>query len=64
MANRHFFGILEFAMPGRGAVARLEADMKVGAVAVGEVPKSFGLRNRKSDGSRLRIDNAELDCVC
>jgi hypothetical protein len=32
MANRHFFGILEFAMPRRGAVAQLEADMKVGAV--------------------------------
>jgi hypothetical protein len=38
--------------------------MNVGAVAVGEVSKSFGFSNRKPDGSRLRIDNAELDCVC
>jgi hypothetical protein len=60
----NFLGILEFAMPRRGAVAQLEADMKVGVVSVGEVSKSFGLGNRKPDGSRLRIDDAELDCVC
>ena len=38
----------------RRAVAQLEADIKAGAVGVGEVPKSFGLRNRKPDGSRLQ----------
>src|SRR3954469_884748 len=45
---------------GPAAVAQLEADLKAGAVGVGEVPKSFGLRNRKPDGSRLRIDDPEL----
>src|SRR3954453_20008692 len=45
---------------GAGAVAQLEADIKAGAVGVGEVPKSFGLRNRKPDGSRLRIEGPEL----
>jgi uncharacterized protein len=45
------------------AVAQLEADLKAGAVGVGEVPKSFGLRNRKPDGSRLRIDDPELDPI-
>ncbi|MEO8681155.1 MAG: hypothetical protein ABI665_19050, partial [Vicinamibacterales bacterium] len=51
--------------PGWGAkaVTQLEADLKAGAVGVGEVPKSFGLRNRKPDGSRLRIDDPELDPI-
>jgi len=48
---------------GQVAVAQLEADLKAGAVGVGEVPKSFGLRNRKPDGSRLRIDDPELDAI-
>jgi hypothetical protein len=48
---------------GARAVAQLEADIKAGAVGVGEVPKSFGLRNRKPDGSRLRIDDPELDPI-
>jgi uncharacterized protein len=48
---------------GASAVAQLEADLKAGAVGVGEVPKSFGLRNRKPDGSRLRIDDPELDPI-
>jgi predicted TIM-barrel fold metal-dependent hydrolase len=46
-----------------GAVTQLDADIKAGAVGVGEVPKSFGLRNRKPDGSRLRIDDPELDPI-
>jgi predicted TIM-barrel fold metal-dependent hydrolase len=45
------------------AVAQLEADIKAGAVGVGEVSKSFGLDIRKPDGSRLRIDDPELDPV-
>ena len=48
---------------GARAVAQLEADIKAGAVGVGEVPKSFGLRNRKPDGSRLHIDDPELDPI-
>ncbi len=43
------------------AVKQLEADIKAGAVGVGEVPKSFGLNTRKADGSRLRVDDPDLD---
>ena len=43
------------------AVARLEADIKAGAVGVGEISKSFGLQTRKADGTRLRVDDPELD---
>jgi predicted TIM-barrel fold metal-dependent hydrolase len=45
------------------AVARLEADVKAGAVGVGEVGKSFGLSTRKRDGTRLKIDDPELDPI-
>jgi predicted TIM-barrel fold metal-dependent hydrolase len=45
------------------AIAQLDADVKAGAVGVGEIPKSFGLSIRKRDGSRLRIDDAELDPI-
>ena len=49
--------------PGWGAkaAAQLEADLKAGAIGVGEVPKSFGLRTTKADGSRLKVDDPELD---
>ena len=51
--------------PGSGVkiAAQLEADIKAGALGVGEIMKSFGLTNRKTDGSRLRIDDPELDVV-
>lgn len=51
--------------PGWGAQAakQLEADIRAGAVGVGEIPKSFGLDITKADGSRLKIDDAELDPV-
>ena len=42
------------------AVAQLEADVKAGAVGVGEVGKGFGLSTRKADGSRLKLDDPEL----
>lgn len=45
------------------AIAQLEADVAAGAVGVGEIPKSLGLYDRKSDGSRLRIDDPELDPI-
>ena len=45
------------------AVAQLEADLKAGAVGVGEISKSLGLRTRKPDGSRLRVDDPELDPI-
>jgi predicted TIM-barrel fold metal-dependent hydrolase len=43
------------------AIAQLEADLKAGAVGIGEISKSFGLRARKADGSRLRVDDPDLD---
>ncbi|MBA3269412.1 MAG: amidohydrolase family protein, partial [Acidobacteria bacterium] len=43
------------------AVRQLEADIKAGAVGVGEVGKNFGLTTRKRDGSRLQVDDPELD---
>ncbi len=45
------------------AVAQLEADVKEGAVGVGEIPKQVGLSIKKPDGSRLKIDDPELDPV-
>jgi uncharacterized protein len=43
------------------AVKQLEADIKAGAVGVGEIPKNFGLNIPKPDGSRLRVDDPQLD---
>ena len=45
------------------AVARLETDLKAGAVGVGEIGKGFGQSIRKADGSRLRMDDPELDPI-
>jgi predicted TIM-barrel fold metal-dependent hydrolase len=45
------------------AVADLEANVARGAVGVGEVGKQLGLSTRKADGTRLRIDDPELDPV-
>lgn len=51
--------------PGSGAriAAQLEEDVRAGAVGIGEIQKSFGLTNRKADGTRLRLDDPELDIV-
>ncbi|HEX6202406.1 MAG TPA: amidohydrolase family protein [Thermoanaerobaculia bacterium] len=46
-----------------GAVRRLEDDVAAGAVGIGEISKRFGQTVRKADGSRLRIDDPELDPV-
>lgn len=43
------------------AVRQLEADVKAGAVGVGEISKSLGLSIKKRDGSRLRVDDPDLD---
>ena len=63
---RVFTGI-NFSGVGPGwadrAIAQLEADIKAGAVGVGEISKSLGLRTRKPDGSRLRVDDPELDPI-
>jgi predicted TIM-barrel fold metal-dependent hydrolase len=59
------FGQQADRVPGFGARAaeQLEADIKAGAVGVGEISKSFGLTMRKADGSRLRVDDPDLDPV-
>jgi len=51
--------------PGSGAriAAQLEADIRAGAVGVGEIGKGFGLSARKADGTRLKLDDPELDPV-
>ena len=58
---------LNFSNVGPGwaakAVAQLESDVANGAVGVGEIPKSFGLSVKKLDGSRLHIDDVELNPI-
>ena len=51
--------------PGSGQkiAAQLEADIKAGAVGVGEIGKGFGLGIQKADGTRLKLDDPELDAV-
>jgi len=51
--------------PGSGAriAAQLEEDVKAGAVGIGEIMKSFGLSLKRADGTRLRLDDPELDTV-
>jgi predicted TIM-barrel fold metal-dependent hydrolase len=51
--------------PGWGARAaqQLEADIRAGAIGVGEISKSLGLTIRKADGTRLAVDDPELDAV-
>jgi len=48
---------------GERAAQQLEADIKAGAIGLGEIMKSLGLTARKADGSRLRIDDPELDPI-
>jgi predicted TIM-barrel fold metal-dependent hydrolase len=43
------------------AIAQLEADMRAGAIGIGEVGKGFGLFTRKPDGSLLKVDDPEID---
>ena len=45
------------------AVAQLEADVAAGAVGVGEINKGFGLGIKKADGSRLKLDDPDLDPI-
>jgi predicted TIM-barrel fold metal-dependent hydrolase len=51
--------------PGFGlkAAAQLEADIKAGALGVGEIMKGFGLTARKADATRLKLDDPELDPI-
>ena len=59
-ANVDFGGV----GPGFGARAarQLEADVKAGAVGL-KVFKDLGMFDRKADGSRLRVDDPELDPI-
>jgi len=60
-----FLAGVDFSNVGPGwaqkAIAQLEADIKAGAVGVGEISKALGLTIKKPDGTRLTIDDAELD---
>jgi uncharacterized protein len=62
-----FFASLDLGKvgPGSGAriAAQLEEDVKAGAVGIGEIMKNFGLTARKADGTRLTMDDPELDVV-
>ena len=51
--------------PGSGTriASQLEEDVTAGAVGIGEINKGFGLSTRKADGSRLQMDDPELDAV-
>lgn len=61
------FTDIDFRNVGPGwatkAVAQLEADKAAGALGIGEISKAFGLRIRKADGTRLKIDDPDLDPV-
>jgi len=50
---------------GSGAriAAQLEEDVAAGAVGIGEIQKGFGLSIAKADGTRLEMDDPELDIV-
>ncbi len=60
-ANVDFSGA---GTPGWGpaAAAQLETDIKNGARGL-KIFKGLGLRDRKADGSRLKLDDPELDAV-
>jgi uncharacterized protein len=56
--------VRDLASGGGARIAQqLEADVKAGALGLGEIMKDFGMRARKRDGSRLKIDDPELDVV-
>ncbi|HET9360728.1 MAG TPA: amidohydrolase family protein [Vicinamibacterales bacterium] len=48
---------------GPAAARQLEADVKAGALGLGELSKNLGLSARKADGTRLKIDDPELDPI-
>ncbi len=62
-----FLAGIDFKNVGPGwaerAVAELEADVKAGAVGIGEISKSLGLSITKADGTRLAIDDPALDPI-
>ena len=62
------FTTIDFREPigpgfGQRAAQQLEADVKAGAVGVGELNKNFGLTAKKTDGTLLKMDDPELDPI-
>jgi len=51
--------------PGFGVktAKQIEEDVKNGAKGLGEIMKNFGLTAKKTDGSRLHLDDPELDPI-
>jgi len=47
---------------GRRAAAELEQDIKAGAIGL-KVAKNLGMQTRKTDGTRLQVDDPELDPI-
>ena len=62
-----FFASLDLRDVGPGSGARIAAqlreDVAAGAVGIGEIQKGFGLTISKADGTRLEMDDPELDIV-
>jgi predicted TIM-barrel fold metal-dependent hydrolase len=60
------FANVDFSRVGPGSGAQLaktlDADLKAGALGL-KVFKDLGMFDRKTDGSRLRVDDPELDAV-
>ena len=48
---------------GKAAAEQLEADINAGAKGIQEIAKSFGINVKKADGSRLQLDDPELDPI-
>jgi uncharacterized protein len=63
---RVFAGV-DFRNVGPGwaerAVRQLEEDVAAGAVGIGEISKGLGLSITRADGTRLRIDDPDLDPI-
>jgi predicted TIM-barrel fold metal-dependent hydrolase len=62
-----FLAGIDFRNVGPGwaerTVAQLERDAAAGAVGVGEIQQSLGITIRKTDGSRMQLDDADLQPV-
>jgi predicted TIM-barrel fold metal-dependent hydrolase len=58
---------IDFGRVGPGwaerAVKQLDDDIAAGAVGIGEISKAFGLNIQKADGTRLKVDDPELDPI-
>jgi predicted TIM-barrel fold metal-dependent hydrolase len=48
---------------GKTTAEQIEKDVKNGAKGLGEIMKNFGLTAKKTDGSRLHLDDPELDPI-